>query len=104
MPSAPAVTHWLLFYDYVEGMLERRAPYREEHLAFAGAAHAQGTLAMAGALVDPLDGAVFVFRADDPAVVDGFVAADPYVRNGLVTAWRIRSWNVVVGGEPGPLG
>lgn len=25
--------HHLLLYDYVEGMLERRVPYREEHLA-----------------------------------------------------------------------
>ena len=28
---------------------------------------------------------------------DGSVDNDPYVQNGLVTAWRIEPWNVVVG-------
>jgi hypothetical protein len=39
-----------------------------------------------------------VWRCDDPAPVERFVAADPYVRERLVTAWRIRPWTVVVGG------
>jgi uncharacterized protein YciI len=26
-----------------------------------------------------------------------FVEADPYVVNGLVTAWKIRDWTAVVG-------
>lgn len=89
--------YWLLLYDYVDGILERRAPFREAHLALARDAHQRGTLVLAGALADPLDGAVFVFRADDRSVVEGFVQNDPYVTEGLVTAWRIRSWNVVVG-------
>jgi hypothetical protein len=52
---------------------------------------------MAGALVEPVDGALFVFTTDDRSVVENFVASDPYVREGLVTAWRIRPWNVVIG-------
>ncbi len=91
--------YWLLFYDYVEDVLERRAPYRQAHLTLAGEAHQKGTLVMAGALSEPLDGAVLVFRADDRSVVEDFVANDPYVREGLVTGWRIRSWTVVVGGS-----
>jgi uncharacterized protein YciI len=47
---------------------------------------------------DPVDGAVFVFRADDRSAVERFVADDPYVEAGLVTAWTIRPWNVVIGG------
>ena len=89
--------YWLLFYDYVEDILERRAPFREAHLALAAEAHRPGTLLMAGALTEPLDGAVFVFRADDRSVVEQFVEKDPYVAEGLVTAWRIRPWAVVVG-------
>jgi hypothetical protein len=27
------------------------------------------------------------------------VRADPYVREGLVTAWQIRPWSVVVGAD-----
>ena len=89
--------YWLLFYDYVEDILERRAPHREAHLALADAAHRAGSLLMAGALTEPLDGALFVFTADDRSVVEEFVERDPYVEQGLVTAWRIRPWNVVVG-------
>ena len=87
----------LLFYDYVDNIVERRAPFREEHLALAGEMHERGVLLMAGALTEPVDGAVLVFTTDDRSVVENFVARDPYVRNGLVTSWRIRSWNVVLG-------
>ena len=86
----------LLFYDYVDDILERRAPFRQAHLALAGQFHEQGVLLMAGALTAPVDGAVFVFATDDRSIVKDFVANDPYVREGLVTAWRIRSWNVVL--------
>jgi hypothetical protein len=30
-------------------------------------------------------------------VIEGFIAQDPYVQNGLVKSWRIRPWNTVVG-------
>jgi hypothetical protein len=30
-------------------------------------------------------------------VIEQFVANDPYVKNGLVTRWRIRPWTTVVG-------
>ena len=33
------------------------------------------------------------------AVAERFARNDPYVVNGLVAKWRVRSWNVVVGGE-----
>jgi len=88
--------HWLLFYDYVEDILERRVPHRDAHLALAGEAHARGELLMAGALAEPTDGAVFVFTGEESGAVERFVAADPYMANGLVTAWRVRPWNVVV--------
>jgi uncharacterized protein YciI len=89
--------HSLLLYDYVDDILERRAPFRDAHLALAREAHEQGVLLIAGALVDPVDGAVFVFTTDDRSIVADFVSRDPYVREGLVTQWRIRPWNVVIG-------
>ena len=88
--------HYLLFYDYVENAVERRAPYREEHLRLAGEAKARGDLVMAGAFADPVDGAAFVFQAEDASVAEAFVRGDPYVANGIVTGWRIRPWTVVV--------
>jgi uncharacterized protein len=89
--------HYLLFYDIVPDYVERRAPLRAEHLALGRAAQARGELVLGGALADPADGAVLLFRGDSPAVAEAFAAADPYVRHGLVTRWRVRAWATVVG-------
>lgn len=89
--------HYLLFYDLAPDYLERRQLYRDEHLALAWEAHARGELLLGGALADPVDGAVLLFQGDSPSVVEQFVAADPYVHNGLVVSWRIRPWTTVIG-------
>ena len=86
----------LLLYDYVQNVVEKRAPFREEHLKLARAAHERGELLIAGALANPVDGAVFVFKGE-AAAVEGFVRDDPYVKNGIVTRWRVRPWTVVIG-------
>lgn len=89
--------HYALSYRTVPDHAERRQPLRAEHLALARRYHAEGKLLMAGAY-NPIDGALLVFRADTRAEVEAFVRRDPYVANGLVTAWEIREWTVVVGG------
>ena len=89
--------HWLLTYDYVDDITTRRAPFREAHLGLLRDLHDRGVLLMAGAVGDPVEGALLVFTSDEETVVEKFVAQDPYVREGLVTAWRISPWNVVVG-------
>ena len=47
--------YYILFYKVVENYLEKRAPYREEHLKYANTAHDSGALIMAGALAEPVD-------------------------------------------------
>lgn len=89
--------HYLLFYDVVENYAELRVAFRAQHLAHARRAHARGELVLAGALADPIDGAVLLFQAESPDVVAAFAEADPYVRNDLVTHWRIREWTTVIG-------
>jgi uncharacterized protein YciI len=89
--------HFLLFYDVTNDYLERRGAFRAEHLALAWAAQSRGELVLAGALADPIDGAVLLFEGDSATVAEQFAKADPYVRNGLVTRWRIRPWTTVVG-------
>jgi len=42
--------------------------------------------------------ALLVFRGETPAVAEGFARADPYVRHGCVTRWKVRPWTVVIGG------
>jgi uncharacterized protein YciI len=90
------VVHQVLFYDYVENVVERRAPFREAHLAYARRCKDEGKLVMAGALGSPPTGAMFVFLVDDPAEIDAFVAADPYVQNDIVTDHRVVPWTVVI--------
>jgi uncharacterized protein len=87
--------HHILFYDYVDDVLERRAPYRESHLARIAAERDAGRIVMAGALGDPPHGAAIVFRDVGPAEIEAFVTADPYVEGGLVADWRIERWAVV---------
>ena len=89
--------HYLLLYDVVPDNVARRAVFRDEHLSLAWQAHARGELVLGGALADPVDGAVLLFSSDSPAVAEAFAAADPYVRNGLVTKWRVRAWKTVAG-------
>ncbi len=90
--------YFALFYDYVPDVLEKRTPFRAEHLSRANEALAAGRLVLAGAFDPPTDGALFVFKADGAAEVEAFVRADPYVKNGVVSGWRVKPWNVVVGG------
>ena len=89
--------HWLLLYDVVDDYLERRAAFRDDHLALAREAHGRGELVMAGALADPADKAVLVFRSDDSSVAEEFARHDPYVKEGLVREWTVRPWTVVIG-------
>lgn len=88
----------ILFYKTIDNYIERRAPYREEHLKYAEDAHKKGILIMGGALTDPVDGAVLVFKGDSPSIAEEFAKNDPYVKNGLITEWQVRQWVVVIGG------
>ncbi|MBL8522059.1 MAG: YciI family protein [Betaproteobacteria bacterium] len=92
--------HYLLFYDVVTDYTTARTPYRKSHLLHAMAAHQRGEIILAGALTNPADGAVLVFQGDSPKVAEDFASADPYVLNGVVTSWRVREWNTVVGDNP----
>ncbi|KAB0664251.1 YciI family protein [Oryzomonas japonica] len=89
--------HYLLFYNVSSDYLERRAEFRAEHLTLAWQAQARGELILGGALADPVDASVLLFKGESDDVAKRFAAADPYVKNGLVTSWRVRPWTTVVG-------
>ena len=93
------MAYFLLLYDVVDDYLERRGEFREDHLALANAARDRGELVMAGALAEPADAAVLVFRCEEASVAERFAEGDPYVRGGLVTRWRVRPWTVVIGDD-----
>jgi len=84
-----------LIYQYVEDVLELRAPHRQEHLAHIARWSADGRLAMAGALGDPPSGALFLFEVESPDEVEDFVDQDPYVAADLVLRHVIEPWTLV---------
>lgn len=88
--------YYVLFYKTIDNYIEKRKPFREEHLKLANAARSNGTLVMAGALADPADEALLVFKAESAQVAEDFAKNDPYVINGLITEWKVRAWTVVV--------
>ena len=95
-PEQPT-TIKVLTYDYVPDILEKRGPYRAGHIGGAKNLEESGNLIVAGALANPVDGAVFLFKGLDDAEIQEFVKQDPYVINGLVTSWKIRDLTAVVG-------
>jgi uncharacterized protein YciI len=104
VPAAgPRPPHFMLIYEVAPDYLQRRAQFRDEHLALAWKAADAGELVMGGALDEPMDQALLLFKGSREAALR-FAAADPYVRNGLVKSFKVRQWHTVAGaGAANPL-
>jgi len=89
--------YYALIYYVVDGFVSRRTEFREEHLRLVEMANRRGELILAGALGDPVDRALLVFRTQDRSIAEDFARNDPYVINGLVTRWEVQPWAVVIG-------
>jgi len=89
--------HYILFYEVADDYLARRAQFRDAHLAKAWAAADKGELVLGGALANPADMAILLFRGKSPEVAENFASSDPYVLNGVVKRWYVREWTTVVG-------
>jgi hypothetical protein len=98
-PARPqGAPHFLLIYDVGPDFLQRRAAFRDEHLALAWRAADGGELVLAGALEEGSGQAFLLFRGSRDAALR-FAAADPYVKHGLVKAFRVRQWHTTVGAQ-----
>jgi hypothetical protein len=93
------VKHYLLFYEPAADYLARRPEFRQQHLAKAWQASQRGELLLGGALADPIDGAVLLFKGESQGVAEDFAKADPYVTSGLVKRWYVREWTTVAGDQ-----
>ncbi|CAD7696888.1 unnamed protein product [Ostreobium quekettii] len=80
-------SYYVLHYEFVEGIKEKRTPFRKEHLDQADKEVRKGKLLLGGASGDPPDSGLVVFKNVSEEEVEAFAASDPYVRNGLVTKW-----------------
>lgn len=90
--------YFALLYHLADDYLTRRTEFREEHLRLANESSARGEMVLGGAFTDPADTALLIFKTEDETIIENFVQHDPYVINGLVLRYEIRSWNVVIGG------
>ncbi|GAX75389.1 hypothetical protein CEUSTIGMA_g2833.t1 [Chlamydomonas eustigma] len=93
--AVPSKYH-LLQYSYVPDILERRGPFRAEHIAGAKREADAGKIILAGAFGETPEGALFVWKDSSVEDIQAFVAADPYVKAGLVPSWHIKPYAVVV--------
>ncbi len=91
------MNHYLLIYELADDYLARRAEFRGVHLKMAWEAHARDELMLGGALGEPVDRAILMFKGETPKVAEDFANGDPYVANGLVRSWSVRPWLTVVG-------
>ena len=66
------MNHYLLIYELADDYLARRGEFRGAHLKLAG-----------GALGEPTDRAILMFKGASP--------------NGLIKSWTVRPWMTVVG-------
>jgi uncharacterized protein len=89
------MSHWLLRYTLSPDYLARRGEFRDAHLALAWTQAERGELILGGAVGDPVEEALLLFRSREAA--EAFAATDPYVRQGLATGWRVVPWRTVVG-------
>lgn len=92
----PQLPHFLLIYEVGPDFLQRRAQFRDEHLALAWKAADAGELVLAGALEEPTEQAFLLFRGSREAALR-FAASDPYVKLGLVKGFKVKQWHTVAG-------
>lgn len=96
--SRLSAINYLLKYDYIPDVLEKRGPYREGHLQLAKELIADSKCLSGGPTGVPGEevptGALFIFTDLESAEL--FVKQDPYVSNGIVTSHSIEEWNIVV--------
>ena len=83
---------YVLFYQPAGDAMERMPAFFPAHSALLGQFHEQGTLLMTGPFADPVrDGSMSVFTTREAA--ERFMAADPFIANGLVASWRLLEWD-----------
>lgn len=82
---------FVLWGTYCDGALQKRTPYREEHLAGLQRQKDAGTLITLGPTEDSTH--VFgIFEADSLETIEALVQGDVYWRQGIWSAVEIYPW------------
>jgi uncharacterized protein YciI len=95
---AETLPTFLVMYQYVPDMEQRRTESRPAHLAWLKELAGAGRLILAGATLDPVDTAVLVFRGENILDVRRTLLDDPYAAANLIVGVTVRPMGVAVGG------
>jgi uncharacterized protein YciI len=88
-------TRHVLLYESAEDVHARAPEHLPAHVARLRAFHDRGEILMAGTFGDPQsEGSMAIFPTREAA--EAFAAGDPFVLNGVVRAWRLRTWNEIL--------
>uniref|UniRef100_B8HVB0 YCII-related n=1 Tax=Cyanothece sp. (strain PCC 7425 / ATCC 29141) TaxID=395961 RepID=B8HVB0_CYAP4 len=82
---------YVMWGNYCENVLEKRAPYRDAHLQGLAAQKAAGTLITLGPTKD-LTKVFGIYEAEDEAMVRQWIEADSYWQNGIWTDYQVYEW------------
>ncbi len=85
------MTKYVMWGSYCEDVLEKRAPYRQDHLDGLAAQKESGVLITIGPTKD-LTKVFGIYDADSEDTVRQLVENDPYWKNGIWTEYEIREW------------
>lgn len=82
---------YVLLGSYCEGAIEKRTPFRADHLAGLAAQKEQGILMTLGPTADNTK--VFgIYEAETADEVCQLIEADPYWQNGIWTDYEVKEW------------
>ncbi len=82
---------YVMWGTYCEDVLEKRAPYRQDHLEGLSAQKQAGVLITIGPTKD-LTKVFGIYEAEDEADVRRLVEADTYWKNGIWTEYDVKEW------------
>lgn len=85
------MTKYVLWGRYCDNVLEKRAPFREDHLAGLAAQKESGVLLTLGPTAD-LTQVFGLYDAADEATVRRLIEDDPYWKNGIWKEYEVKEW------------
>jgi uncharacterized protein len=85
------MTKYLMWGSYCGDVLEKRAPYREAHLAGLKQQKTDGILVTIGPTKD-LTKVFAIYEADDEQQVCRLVESDPYWQHQIWTDYEVKEW------------
>jgi uncharacterized protein len=87
---------FVLTGTYCADVVEKRAPFREAHLAGLKAQLVAGVLITLGPTED-LTQVFGIYEAADEGTVRSLIEGDPYWQHGIWTSYEVKAWIQAIG-------